>query len=171
MDADAAVGIRRPSRLEELYSEHVAGAVRLAFLVTGDEQQAQDIAQEAFVRIAGRFQDLRSPDAFPAYLRVTVLNLARGHLRRLRTQRDYLRRHDDREDTVEIAAGADARDEMWEALRKLPYRQRAALVLRYYEDLSERQTADALGCSVSAVKSLVTRGLQVLRDEVGGGRR
>ncbi|HEX2196343.1 MAG TPA: sigma-70 family RNA polymerase sigma factor [Actinomycetota bacterium] len=82
-----------------------------------------------------------------------------------------MRRHDDHEDTVEIAAGADARDEMWEALRKLPYRQRAALVLRYYEDLSERQTADALGCSVSAVKSLVTRGLQVLRDEVGGGRR
>ncbi|HEX2196344.1 MAG TPA: sigma factor, partial [Actinomycetota bacterium] len=68
--------------------EHIRGAVRLAYLVTGDEQQAQDIAQEAFVRIAGRFQDLRSPDAFPAYLRTTVLNLARGHLRRLRTQRD-----------------------------------------------------------------------------------
>ncbi|MDQ3952775.1 MAG: SigE family RNA polymerase sigma factor [Actinomycetota bacterium] len=170
MEADTAVGMGRTSRLEALYSEHVASAVRLAFLVTGDEQQAQDIAQEAYVRVAGRFHDLRNPDAFPAYLRATVLNLARGHLRRLRTQRDYLRRRDAREETVEPGAGAETRDEMWQALRKLPHRQRAALVLRYYEDLSERQTADVLGCSVSAVKSLVTRGLQVLRAEMDGGR-
>lgn len=171
MDADAAVTTGRGTRLEALYAEHVQSAVRLAFLVTGDEQQAQDIAQEAFVRIAGRFQDLRSPDAFPSYLRTTVLNLCRGHLRRLRTQREYLRRREDPAETVEPGAAVDARDEVWQALHALPYRQRAALVLRYYEDLSERQTADALGCSVSAVKSLVSRGLAVLRAEVEGDRR
>lgn len=171
MDADAAVTTGRANRLESLYSEHVESAVRLAFLVTGDEQQAQDVAQEAFVRIAGRFHDLRSPDAFPAYLRTTVLNLCRGHLRRLRTQRDYLRRQGRDEEVAEAGAGAGARDEMWRALGRLPYRQRAALVLRYYEDLSERQAADALGCSVSAVKSLVSRGLQALRTEMEGEPR
>lgn len=170
MEADAAVTTAGNSRLDALYSEHVRGAVRLAFLMTGDEHQAQDIAQEAFVRIAGRFQDLRNPDAFPGYLRTTVLNLSRGHLRRLRTQRAYLQRRTRTKDT-ETASDAEGRDEMWRALQALPHRQRAALVLRYYEDLSERQAADTLGCSVSAMKSLVTRGLQALRSEMEGGRR
>lgn len=166
MEADAAVTSASGTRLEALYAEHARGAIRLAFLMTGDEQQAQDIAQEAFVRIAGRFHDLRNPDAFPGYLRTTVLNLSRGYLRRLRTQRDYTQRaagevEAPREDT-------EGRDEMWRALQRLPHRQRAALVLRYYEDLSERQAADALGCSVSAMKSLVTRGLQALRAEMRG---
>lgn len=168
MDADAAATRSGARRLEALYSEHVRGAVRLAFLLTGDEQQAQDIAQDAFVRIAGRFQDLRNPEAFPGYLRTTVLNLSRGHLRRLRTQRDYLQRRRP-ETQAAPPADAQARDEMWGALQALPHRQRAALVLRYYEDLSERQAAEALGCSVSAVKSLVTRGLQGLRAEMEGG--
>ncbi|HEX2296210.1 MAG TPA: SigE family RNA polymerase sigma factor [Actinomycetota bacterium] len=169
MDADAAVTSASGSRLEGLYSEHVRGAVRLAFLMTGDEQQAQDIAQEAFVRVAGRFHDLRDPDAFPGYLRTTVVNLARGHLRKLRVQRDYLKRAGAREEEVP-RDDAEGRDELWRALQTLPHRQRAALVLRYYEDLSERQTADVLGCSVSAVKSLVTRGLEALRAVKGGLR-
>lgn len=160
----------RSTRLETLYEEHVRSAVRLAYLVTGDEQQAQDIAQEAFVKIAGRFRDLRNPDAFPAYLRTTVLNLSRGYLRRLRTQRAYLQRGHAFEE-AQPAAGSEDRDEMWSALAGLPYRQRAALVLRYYEDLSERQTADALGCSLSAVKSLVSRGLESLRAEMKGAPR
>lgn len=168
MEADAAVTPVGSSRLEELYSQHARGAVRLAYLMTGDEQQAQDIAQEAFVRIAGRFQDLRNPDAFPGYLRATVLNLARGHLRRLRTQRDYVKRAP-RAEAEAPRDDAEGRDAMWRALQGLPHRQRAALVLRYYEDLSERQTADALDCSVSAVKSLVSRGLAALRAEVEGG--
>lgn len=168
MEADAAVSRTGHGRLEALYSEHVHRAVRLAFLMTGDEHQAQDIAQEAFVRIAGRFQDLRNPDALPGYLRTTVLNLSRGHLRRLRTQRDHVKRRT-RTQEVETPVDAEGRDEMWRALQALPHRQRAALVLRYYEDLSERQAADALGCSVPAMKSLVTRGLQALRSEMEGG--
>ncbi|MDQ4124709.1 MAG: SigE family RNA polymerase sigma factor [Actinomycetota bacterium] len=170
VEADAAVTSAGARRLETLYSEHARGAVRLAFLVIGDEHQAQDIAQEAFVRIAGRFHDLRNPDAFPGYLRATVLNLSRGYLRRLRTQREYLKRAPRREGEAP-ADDAAGRDEMWRALQKLPYRQRAALVLRYYEDLSERQAADALGCSVSAVKSLVSRGLEALRSSMGGDAR
>ena len=170
MEADAAVTSAGESRLEALYSAHVHGAIRLAYLMTGDEQQAQDIAQEAFVKISARFHDLRNPDAFPGYLRTTVLNLSRGHLRRLRTQREYLKRTPRGEPAVP-QDDAGGRDEMWSALQRLPHRQRAALVLRYYEDLSERQTGEALGCSVSAVKSLVSRGLETLRAEVKGDAR
>ncbi|HEV2755043.1 MAG TPA: sigma-70 family RNA polymerase sigma factor [Actinomycetota bacterium] len=159
------------SRLERLYAQHVEAATRLAYLMTGDEQQAQDIAQEAFVRIAARFHDLRHEEAFPAYLRTTVLNLSRGHLRRLRTQRDYVRRAQGGREPLEARPEVEARDEMWQALRALSHRQRAAIVLRYYEDLSERQAADALGCSLSAVKSLVSRGLQELRAQMQGGEQ
>ena len=170
MGTDAAVSMDRTGRLEELYAGHIDGAVRLAYLMTGDEQQAQDIAQDAFVRIAGRFHDLRNPDAFPAYLRTTVLNLSRGHLRRLRTQRDYLRRGPRGDDAVHTGSSVEESDAMWAALSRLSHRQRAALVLRYYEDLSERQAADALGCSVAAVKALVSRGLRDLRYQMRGDR-
>ena len=165
-----AVTVKPEPRLERLYAQHVEAATRLAYLMTGDEQQAQDIAQEAFVRIAARFHDLRHEEAFPSYLRTTVLNLSRGHLRRLRTQRDYLHRARV-EEPARARPEVEGRDEMWQALRGLSHRQRAALVLRYYEDLSERQTADALGCSLSAVKSLVSRGLQELRAQMQGGEQ
>ncbi|MDQ4065197.1 MAG: sigma-70 family RNA polymerase sigma factor [Actinomycetota bacterium] len=149
--------------LERLYETHIDRAVRLAFLITGDRELAQDIAHDAFVKIAARFHDLRHREAFPAYLRSTVLNLGRSHLRRLRVQRDYLKREASRRDTETYSTDFEARDEMWAALQKLPYRRRAALVLRYYEDLTEEQTADALSCSVPAVKALVARGLEGLR--------
>lgn len=156
------------SKLEGLYAAHIDAAVRLAYLMTGNREQAEDLAQEAFVKIAGRFYDLRSEEAFGAYLRTTVVNLSRGHLRRLRTQRDYLRRQRAEDETVRPYDPSEGSD-TWAALQRLAHRQRAALVLRYYEDLSERQTADALGCSVSAVKSLVSRGLAELRAHMSTG--
>ena len=155
-DAAAEDGV---SALERLYEIHIDRAVRLAFLMTGDRELAQDIAHDAFVKIAGRFHDLRHRDAFPAYLRSTVLNLSRSHLRHVRVQRDYLTK-ETRQHHAGTSSDLEARDEMWAALQKLPHRRRAALVLRYYEDLSEQQTADALGCSVPAVKALVARGLE-----------
>lgn len=157
-------------RLEALYSEHIDYAVRLAYLMTGDRLQAQDIAQDAFVKIAGRFRDLRDPAAFPAYLRTTVLNLARSHLRRLRTQRAYLEQERSGARSAPAPHEPEGNDELWQALQELTHRQRAAVVLRYYEDLSEAQTAEVLGCSLSAVKSLVSRGLQDLRGQIGGAR-
>jgi hypothetical protein len=84
---------QRSGRLAELYAEHAPRAGRLAYLLVGDRDVAEGIVQEAFVRVAGRLWTLRNPDAFDAYLRQTVLNLARGHMRRLRLQRAYLDRH------------------------------------------------------------------------------
>jgi RNA polymerase sigma-70 factor (sigma-E family) len=167
MRAEADVAFERTGKLEQLYAQHIASAVRLAFLITGDEQQAKDIAQDAFVKVAGRFHGLRNPAAFPAYLRTTVVNLSRGYLRRLKTQRDYLARQK-RVEAIASTPDVEGRDEMWRALQSLPARQRAALVLRYYEDMSERQIADALDSSESAVKSLLNRGLKDLRARMRG---
>lgn len=151
-------------RLGELYARHAPGAVRLAYLLTGDQALAEDLVQESFVRLFGRFRDLRDPEAFPAYLRATVVNLARSHFRRRRVGRAYPEREGVPPESWNDDIGR--RHEMWEALQSLPIRQRAAVVLRYHEDLTEAQTADVLRCPAGTVKSLVARGVQRLRDEL-----
>ncbi|MGH2757076.1 MAG: RNA polymerase sigma factor [Actinomycetota bacterium] len=165
---DIQMSAQPAGKLEQLYLDHIDGAVRLAYLLTGDEQQARDIGQDAFVKIAGRFHGIRDPDAFSGYLRTTVINLCRGYMRRLRTQRDYLARQSWGAPPVTKGPDVEGRDEMWQALQTLPHRQRAALVLRYYQDLSERQIADAMESSESAVKSLLSRGLEQLRAQMRG---
>ena len=151
-------------RLGELYARHVPDTIRLAFLLTGNPALAEDLAQEAFVRMYGRFHDLRNPDAFPAYLRRTVVNLVNSHFRRIKVERAFL----EREGRMAQAPGADPDDRrrVRDALQRLPYRQRAAVVLRYYEDLPEAQTAEILQCRPGTVKSLLSRGLDALREEL-----
>ena len=82
----------RARGLEELYRSHAQDAVRLAYLITGDHGLAEDLAHDAFVRLAGRLAHLRDPDAFGAYLNRTVVNLARSHYRRQKVQRTALGR-------------------------------------------------------------------------------
>lgn len=152
-------------RMGELYARHAPGAARLAYLLTGDRPTAEDLVQEAFVRVFGRFRDLRDPGSFEWYLRRTVVNLANSHFRRLRTEREYARRRRGQPPLPSIPDVA-SRLEMWQALQRLPQRQRAAIVLRFYEDLSEAATGEVLRCPVGTVKSLVSRGLARLRSEV-----
>ena len=159
---------QRSRRLAELYAEHAPRAGRLAYLLVGDRDLAEDIVQEAFVRVAGRLWTLRSPDAFEAYLRQTILNLARGYMRRRRRERAYLdRQRDSRRDEI-TGPDLSVRDELFRGLSRLTPRQRAAVVLRFYVDLSEQQTGELLGCPVGTVKSLVSRGLDALREELRG---
>jgi RNA polymerase sigma-70 factor (sigma-E family) len=161
-------GAERSGRLEDLYERHIGAGMRLAYLLTGNRQQAEDLVQEAFVRCVGRFRHLRVPDAFDAYLRRAIVNLHTSGLRRRRLERAWLA-----SERVHAARSASSlpdvagREDLWRALAKIPARQRAALVLRFYEDLSERETANVLGSSVAAVKSLVARGSAALRDEIG----
>jgi RNA polymerase sigma-70 factor (sigma-E family) len=157
-------------RLGELYVRHADAAVRLAYLLTGDTALAEDLVQDAFVRLAGRLVHLRDPGAFDAYLRRTIVNLTNSHFRRRRVERAYLRRAGGELGVHAAASGTEGtveeRDEVWTALRRVSPRQRAALVLRFYEDLSERQVAEVLGCRPGTVKSLVSRGLETLRNEI-----
>ena len=161
--------VNEGGRLEELYRLHAADAVRLAYLLSGSRQLAEDLVQEAFLRLFGRFRDLRDPAAFEWYLRRTVVNLVHSHFRRVRVERRYLEgRRGERADDQE-SPDAAGRDELWRALLTLPDRQRTAIVLRYYEDLSERQTAEIMACPVGTVKSLVSRGMDHLREIVPKG--
>lgn len=154
------------SRLAGLYEEHVGRAVALATLLTGDRYIAEDIAHDAFLRVAGRFGELRDPAAFGAYLRTTVVNLCRARVRRLERERTLLRRHTE-PGVMEPDTSADDRDQVWSSIKGLPYRQRAALVLRYWEDLSEGQIGEILRCSPRAVNALLSRAKEQLRDNIG----
>lgn len=155
-------------RLGRLYERHAPAAVRLAYLLTGDRALAEDLVQEAFVRLVGRFADLRDPGAFEAYLRRTVVNLARMHFRRRRRERAYLEREQQLPPAASPQPDVATHQDMREALLALPERQRAAVVLRFYEDLSELQIADVLRCRPGTVKSLLARGIQGLRRQIRG---
>jgi len=156
--------------LSELYVVHAPDGIRLAFLLTGDRALAEDLVQDAFARLVGRLQHLRARDAFAAYLRQTIVNLATSYFRHRRVERAYLER---------LAAAPSAltndNDDLDEAMHhvllRLPPRQRAAIVLRFYEDLSDAQTAEILRCSAGNVRSLVSRGMATLREALEGVAR
>ncbi len=167
----AEEGARTRNALAEMYVRHAPAAVGLAYLLTGDRHLAEDLVQEAFVRLAGRFHHLRNPDAFEAYLRRTIVNLFTSHLRRRRVERAYLAREGGRFRPERDEPDPAIRDEMWRAVQRLPERQRAAVVLRYYEDLSERDAAEIMRCSVPAMKSLTARAMETLRALVGSEER
>ncbi len=161
--------LRRGDVLADLYRAESAHIVNLAYLLTGQRQLAEDLAQEAFLRVASRIREV-SPDAFGAYLRQTVVNLVRSHYRHVRVERRYADRvESDAERRREVSEAssrmtdADTRDELWSALEQLPARQREAIVCRFYLDLSEEQIAVTLRIAVGTVKSATSRGLQALR--------
>ena len=159
---EATIERARRDELAEAYDTHAPDAVRLAFLLTGDGELARDLVQDAFVRVAARWPRVRDPERFRSYLRKTVANLAKNHFRR----RALERRHAATQAAVvDDSPDPTVRDEIFEQLLRLPLRQRTAIVLRYYLDLSERETADGMGTSGAAMKSLVARAIRQLREE------
>ena len=162
----AGEGVERGS-LSELYVAYAPDGIRLAFLLTGERALAEDLVQDAFVRLVGRLGHLRESDAFWSYLRRTIVNLATSHFRHRRLERAYVERL-----TAAPEAHTNANDEldatMHRVLLGLPQRQRAAIVLRFYEDLSDVQTAEVLRCSTGTVRSLVSRGMKTLREDLEG---
>jgi RNA polymerase sigma-70 factor (sigma-E family) len=155
-------------RLADLYLRHAPAALRLAYLLTGDRVQAEDVVQEAFARLIGRLRHLREPDAFGAYLRRTILNLCTSHFRRRAVERAYLRREGPRAEGETHEPDVAAHESLRAALLTLPERQRAAIVLQYFEDLPEHEIAEALGCRPGTVRSLVSRGMATLRIDLRG---
>jgi RNA polymerase sigma-70 factor (sigma-E family) len=168
VSAEVTMEASTEGRLSDLYTRHGPAAQRLAFLLTGDRALAEDLVQEAFVRVVGRFGHLRVPDAFASYLRRTIVNLHTSQLRRRRLERAWLER--ERGDAVvstDAMPDVGAREQLWAAVLELPARQRAAIVLRFYEDLSERETAEVLRCSPAAAKALTARAMETLRARIG----
>jgi RNA polymerase sigma-70 factor (sigma-E family) len=151
--------------LAEVYLRSAPGGIRLAYLLTGDRQLAEDLVQDAFVRFVARFRYLRDPGACDAYLRRTVVNLAKNHTRRAVLERAHLRRIASEPPRIQTGSDIESYEAMRSGLLALSERQRAAIVLRYYEDLPEADIADILRCRPATVRSLISRGLQALRAE------
>jgi RNA polymerase sigma factor (sigma-70 family) len=141
--------------LVRLYEEHYDGLVRLAYLVSGEAGRAEEVVQDAFLKAQRSWARVRDP--LP-YLRTAVVNGCRSLGRRQQLERR--RRPDPPEPAVLVA------DELWDALATLAHRQRAAIVLRFYCDLPDRDIAAALGCRPATVRTSVHRGLATLRREI-----
>jgi RNA polymerase sigma-70 factor (sigma-E family) len=148
--------------MEELYTANAQRAGRLAYFLVGDRELAQDLVQEAFLKVFTRWGNLREPDSFAAYLNRTIVNLSHKTHRRRTVERRYLEKQP-RLEAVAPQHDYETADELWRQLQMLPQRQRTAIVLRYYEDLTDHQAAEAMGCSETAVASLVQRALGALR--------
>jgi RNA polymerase sigma-70 factor (sigma-E family) len=160
-DADEAV--------TELYAAHYAPLVRLAALLVRSSGEAEEIVQDSFVAMHGKWGGLREPDKAVGYLRRTVVNRARSSQRHHRVADKHAEFRSEVAASAEHhALAAEARATILDALHRLPTRQREVLVLRYYVDLSEAEIAGALGISRGAVKSHASRGMHALRTTLEG---
>lgn len=151
-----------------IFAEHQVGLVRLALIMVGDQATAEDVVQDAFTRThAGRGR-LRDPDRALAYVRSAVLNGCRSVLRRRAT---VFRRAVPYEPPVwsaeSAAMASEDRRAVLVALQELPRRQREALTLRYYLDLTDQEIAETMRISASTARSTIARGLAALGRALG----
>ena len=148
----------------ELYSLHYRTLVRLAALLVRDTPTAEEVVQDAFVAMHDAWQRLRDAENALAYLRQAVVNRSRSVLRhRVVVDRNLVKAPPDMPSAEHGAMVLLERSAVIAALRGLPERQREAIVLRYYADLSEAEIAATMGISRGAVKSHTARGMTALR--------
>ncbi|HKE64133.1 MAG TPA: SigE family RNA polymerase sigma factor [Micromonosporaceae bacterium] len=169
--ADAATGWTADEAVTRLFAAHYRSLVRLATLLLDDTGRAEEIVSDAYVAMHSRWRSLDDTDKALAYLRATVVNRSRSALRHRRVvERHAAASAAEASMTAPSAeSGALARlqhDVVLATLAELPARQREALVLRYYGDLSEAEIAEAMGCSRGAVKSHAARGMAALRNRM-----
>jgi RNA polymerase sigma-70 factor (sigma-E family) len=152
----------------ELYSEHYRALVRLAAMLVRDSQTAEEVVQDAFVAMHDGWQRLRDTEKALAYLRQAVVNRSRSVLRhRTVIDKNVQKAPPDMPSAEHGALVLLERHAVVAALRHLPDRQREAIVLRYYADLSEAEIATTMGISRGAVKSHTSRGMAALRAALG----
>ena len=146
-----------------LFTSEAARLVQLARFFVDDRTAAEDLVQEAFIRLARSTHRIHDEARAAAYLRSIVINLARDHNRRgLVSLRHRPPAQPDEPSAEETVAAAQARQEVVDAVRSLPRRQRDCVALRYYLDLSIEDIAQTLGVSVNSVKTHLQRGLRAL---------
>ncbi len=154
--------------VSELYSLHYGTLVRLAALLVRDTPTAEEIVQDSFAAMHGSWQRLRDDAKALSYLRRTVVNRSRSVLRhRAAADKDVQKAPPNAPSAQHGALIQLERPAVIAALRGLPARQREAIVLRYYGNLSDADIATAMGTSRAAVKSHAARGMNVLRAALG----
>ncbi|HVV31255.1 MAG TPA: SigE family RNA polymerase sigma factor [Mycobacteriales bacterium] len=160
------------TKAQEQFREFVAGRspalLRTAYLLTGSHPDAEDLLQTALAKTYLRYDRIRDKGALESYVRRAMVTTQTSFWRRRARGREFAtdqvpdRPPPGGEDAAETTA---IRDAMWRSLGRLGARQRAVLVLRYYEDLSEAETADILGVAPGTVKSQAARALATLRAD------
>lgn len=167
-DRGEAAEAARPDRaalLSEMFDQNFRSLRRFAFVLLGDASAADEVAQDAFVRLYASWRRLDDLDHPATYLRKIVLNLCRTRGRRALLQRRTAPLL--RPETVSNDPDVALRLDVWSALEKLPHRQRACVALRYLEDLSEADVARVLDCSVGTVKSQLYKARAKLGSVLG----
>jgi RNA polymerase sigma-70 factor (sigma-E family) len=153
----------------EFVAARSASLFRTAYLMVGERDLAHDLVQEALTKTYVAWPRLRDVSKADAYTRKAITTTYISWWRRKAWSAE--RPRDDVPEHRVHAPDHDSRvvdrDWMWAELQKLPPRQRAAIVLRYYEDLTEAQTAEVMDCAVGTVKSQVSQGLRRLREQLG----
>ena len=149
----------------EFFASQYARLCWLGCALTGSPAQAEELAQEALVRTWWRWRLVGRPSDPASYARKVLVNRHRSLLRRAATEARSLARVGPEE--LALPAGDERAMVLWQAIQKLPLRQRAVLVLRFYEDRTEAEVAQLLGLQVGTVKSRCHRALARLRDQLG----
>lgn len=157
MDGEQSIAV-----LEALLAEKGESLLRTAIVLAGSRAEGEDLLQAALERVIKRWRWIRGDPE--GYLRRTLHHLAIDGWRARQSWRARLGLLAVPETAPDVADAVDERDRVIRLLRQLPPRQRAAVILRYWEDLTEAETAKAMGCSVGAVKSAASRGLSKLRE-------
>lgn len=143
--------------LDEVYRANAVRLRRIAYLMTGSAAVADELANEAFLRLHERWHGVDEP---AAYVRVVLVNLCR------RWQRRVVTRPDESVAAADLVVSQPEVDETWALLQHLPDEQRAVVVLRYYEDLATAEIAELLGCAEATVRTRLHRALARLRKEM-----
>jgi RNA polymerase sigma-70 factor (sigma-E family) len=163
--------VRREVGFAGFVRENTPALLRTAYLLTGNTLQAEELVQDTLVRLYPKWDRVEGADVPLAYVRRSLTN---GYINQ---RRRAARREVSYEDVPERVDPFDPvdqlvnRDQIWAGLRFLSERQRAALVLRFFEDMSDEESATALGCRVGTVRSLISRGLAVLREQMANDHR
>lgn len=166
--AESATAFDPDELVVRLFEQEGRSLVRLARLFVDDRNAAEDLVQEAFIRLARSAHRIQDEAKAAAYLRSIVLNLARDNNRRgLVSLRHHLPQDARRASTEDVIELEEDKQQVIDALRELPHRQRAALVLRYYEELGIDDIAVAMGISRNSVKTHLQRGLAALEEQLG----
>lgn len=141
--------------------------LRTAYLLTGDVHSAEDLTQTTLAKVYLSWDRVSAAHSVDAYARKIMVNEHTSMWRRLWRHREVVSDTSSRDVAVPAVEYDGVGDELWAAVHSLPERQRAVIVLRYYEQLSEAEAADALGVAVGTVKSQASRALDTLRDRLG----
>ena len=139
----------RDEAVPVLFVREYPRLVRTGYALIGDRTLAEEVVQDAFIGLWRHWPRLREEHAAPAYLHRSVVNGSRTAVRRRRTERERAKRDEVPHYDTDVGGGVD----LLAAIRRLPMRKRACVVLRYYADLTESEVADVLGISVGTVKS------------------